>query len=444
MALAAVAAAGPIDGRSVHGGDRSADAARTRAEIERKSRDIKKKVADQQRDVRQRLNLPDPTGAAARAPSAKPNPSPHGAARQSGGDPLSSNLNRPDPRAVANKSRPGRQKMPVEYSPRRGQEFAFLVEMSTHQGGVHQQWIGTPYFTAIFSDVGRSFAEMLCIGNLACRIRSSPDRPWVPAPLDDIELPQRFMFGPHGVLNTETTGLFDEHTLPVQLSAILPLEELIFPRLPIFSDGPKNESTTRTRFYLRGGQKDMFGIATTTDLDGEFRRKSSIEEENSTNPRIVNERTFHCDSPDVGLSFPQVGSMDAGEGMIVNVDLDYLLELGEDVRLTAKVRRLSGSDLEAARTVALKKLPPADWPAYFKRIPAESDRFGLRLPRSEDDIPLGQPISVSIQITERDARGSRDYLAQAISGAPQGKIRVRLEGSQEELNVSPSSVRLPK
>jgi hypothetical protein len=53
-------------------------------------------------------------------------------------------------------------------------------------------------------------------------------------------------------------------------------------------------------------------------------------------------------------------------------------------------------------------------------------------------------LSVSFDINERDARGSRDYLARTITGAPEGKVRVRLDGSSEELDVNPSDVRLPK
>lgn len=444
MALAAFAVTAHFDGLSLCADDASTSAARTRAEIERKSREIRRKVEDHQREVRQRLNLPDPNTAGKGAASSKPNPSPLSSSPLPSPGTLRKDRSLPDPRTIARTSPSGMKKNPVEYSPKRGQEFAFLVEMSTREGGLQKQWSGTPYFTGIFSDVGRSFAEVLCIGNLACRIRSSPNRPWSRASIEDIELPQRFMFGSHGVLNGSTASLFDEHTLPLQLSALLPLEELIFPELPMFSDNPRNESKSSSTFYLRGGQKNFFGDSSFSTLNGEFRRKCCIEQEDSSTPQIVNERAFHCASPDVGLSLRQVGTIDAREGMIMNVDLDYLLELGEDVPLKVRVRRLSGTDLEAARAEALKKLPPARWPAYFKRVPAESDNFGLRLPRSADDIPAGQPISVSIAINERNAHGSRDYLARAIAGAPQGKVRVRLEGSQEELDVSPSSIHLPK
>jgi len=51
---------------------------------------------------------------------------------------------------------------------------------------------------------------------------------------------------------------------------------------------------------------------------------------------------------------------------------------------------------------------------------------------------------VSIDITERNARGARNYLARTIAGAPDNKVRLRLDGSNEEMDVSPSDLRLPK
>ena len=419
-----------------------ADSARTRAEIERKSREIKKKVEDhrkqvgaRQRATREQLNLPEPSSTAPSGSTAKPS--------LSSAEERRKNLKLPD-RSLNKSSLPGMTKNEVRYAPKRGQEFAFRVEMAADEGGLDKQWIGTPYFAAIYSDVRSSFAEMFCIGSLGCRVRSSVARPWTAVPTEDIEFPQRFMFGSCGVLGTETTGLFDEHTLPLQLSAILPPEELIFPRLPIFSDSPHNESKSRTKFYLRGGRSNLIGITPIKDLEGEFRRVCRVEQETSSTPRIVNERGFRCPSEDIGLSLQQVGTIDAREGMIVNVDLDYLLELGEEVRVTVKVRRLWGSDLEAARSVAFKKLPPDEWPSYFRRIPADASDFGMKIQRSESDIAANQRVSVSIDIKERDAHGSRDYLGQTIAGAPTGKIRVRLEGSNEELDVHPSDVRLPK
>jgi hypothetical protein len=147
---------------------------------------------------------------------------------------------------------------------------------------------------------------------------------------------------------------------------------------------------------------------------------------------------------EVGLSLRQVGTIDPREGMILSVDMEYLLELEGEVPVKVKVRRLYGDDLAAAKAKALQKLPPAKWPDYYRRIPADGAAFGMRMPRSATDIPVGQRVAVSIDITERNARGARNYLARTIAGAPDKKIRIRLDGSDEELDVSPSDVRLPK
>jgi hypothetical protein len=423
------------------------DPAKTRAEIERKSRELKKKVDDrlkeaeaQRRAVRERLNLRAPSSAAASSSTAKSSPPNAEESRK--------NSKLREPRSPGKPSLAGLTPNEVHYAPKRGQEFAFRVEMKAEEGGLEKQWVGTPYFASIYSDVGAdvriSFAEMFCIGKLACCVRSSVGRPWTAIPTEDIEFPERFLFGPLCVLGTETTGLFDEHTLPFQISAVMPPEELIFPRLPIFSDSARNESTTRTRFYLRGGPSNLMGVVPTKDLDGEYRRVCRVEQESSPTPRIINERAFHCPAEDVGLSLRQVGTIDAREGMITSVDLDYLLELGEEVRVTVTVRRLFGSDQEAARTAAFAKRPPDKWPPYFHRVPADASEFGLKIPRSESDVPPNQRVSVSIAIRERDMHGFRSYLARTVPGAPAGKIRVRLEGSSEELDVHPSDVRLPK
>jgi hypothetical protein len=88
--------------------------------------------------------------------------------------------------------------------------------------------------------------------------------------------------------------------------------------------------------------------------------------------------------------------------MILSVDIEYLLELRDEVPVNVKVRRLYGDDLATAKAKALKKLPPSKWPDYFRRIPADASEFGLRLARSASEIPVGQRVSVSIDINERD------------------------------------------
>jgi len=421
------------------GSDPAFEAAR--AESERKGRELKKKFEEHRKEVeakqgaaRQRLKFPDP-------PAAK-------AKRLADLEELKKELPVRDPataRASFGKSTtPGMTKNPVEYTAKRGDEFAFLVEITAQDGGTQKQWRGTPYFAGVYSDVGRSFAELFCIGTLACRVRSSADRPWSSASIDDIEFPQRWMVGSTGILGAATTSLFDEPTLPLGMSAILPIEELIFPDLPMFSDSPRNETKESSTFYLRGGQKNLFGDVPTQSLPGESRRVCRMEQEASAMPRIINERSFQPPSSGIGLSYKQVGVINAREGMIQSVDMEYLLNLDGRVPATVKVRRLSGEDLAQARTEALKRLPKTHWPAYFRRIPADDRGLAPRVPRSAGEIPLGQRACISIDINERCAHGSRDYLGQTIAGAPPKKVRVRLDGSNEELDVDPSDIRVTK
>src|SRR5690242_16904609 len=101
--------------RTLYGDDRSANAARTRAEIERKSREIKKTVEEQQRKVRQRLNLPESASGGASLPSTKPV-----ASSPPRADTSRKNSKLPDSRAGARTPPPGMTKNSVRYSPRRG------------------------------------------------------------------------------------------------------------------------------------------------------------------------------------------------------------------------------------------------------------------------------------------------------------------------------------
>jgi hypothetical protein len=455
VSAAAFIAAGGAE-RSLFGADAKADAAKRRAEIERKSQEIKKKaeehrqhVQEQQRAVRERLGVQDPAGGTAAGTPATTTTTTTTTSSPTSAEELRKKLNLPEPKSAVRA--PGRSttafgmtKTSVAYAPKRGQEFAFLVEILAREAGMQKQWIGKPYFATIYSDVGPSFAEMFCIGSLTSRIRSSADRPWTTASTEDIEFPEKWLFGSFGVLGGETTSLFDEPTLPLQLSAIIPLEELIFPRMPLFSDNPADDKTTASKYYVRGGKPNSLGYSPITDLDGEIHRVCRVEDESSATPRIVNERSFSCPDKEISFSLRQVGIFDAKEGMILSVDIDYLLELEGKVPAKVKVRRLYGDDLAAARAEALQKLPLSKWPAYYRRVPADTAEFSPRFPRTAGEVRAGQRVSVSIAVNERNAKGSRDFLARALDGGAEDKVRVRLDGSGEELDVSPTRIRLPK
>ena len=419
--------------------DPAADAARTRAEIDRKSREIKKKVEDRhregearQKEIRARLKWGTSGGPASGAASPSTTTSNLPASRSSAGQGIPSWADR--------KPLPGMTKHLIGYCPKRGQDYAFKVEMASSDGPRRKQWVGTIYFAGIYSDLRSGAGEMFCIGRLDCSARSSPEAAWSTIPDEAVNFPQHFRFCSLGVLNAETTTLFQKHTLPVQLSAILPLEELLFPPIPMFTDSPHNESNKPDTFYLRRSETNLVGLQTTTTLNGQSHRLSRVEQETSATPRIVNQRSFLCPSENVGISFEQVGTFDAKDGMVVNVDLDYLLEMQDDVRLLARIRRLYGNDLANARSAALQQLPISEWPAYFKRIPAEPDQFEIGFVRSSSEVQNGECVSVAVDYSDRNSGGSRSYLARSLGAGQGDKLRVRLDGSNEEIEAHHTSV----
>jgi hypothetical protein len=435
LALAAIPGATLV----ARAADPAADAARTRAEIDRKSREIKKKVEDQHRDVearqkeiRARLKWGTSAGAASSAASTGTNASSLPTAGPSAEQGLPSWADR--------KPLPGMTKHLIGYSPKRGQDYAFKVEMASADGPRRKQWVGTVYFAGIYSDLRSGAGEMFCIGRLDCSARSSPEAAWSTIADEAVNFPQHFRFSSLGVLNAETTTLFQKHTLPVQLSAILPLEELIFPPIPMFTDSPHNESNKPDTFYLRRSETNLVGLPTTTTLNGQSHRLCRVEQETSATPRIVNQRSFLCPSEDVGLSFEQVSTFDAKDGMVVNTNLNYLLEMQDDVRLLTRIRRLYRNDLANARSAALERLPMSEWPAYFKRIPAEPDQFEIGFVRSSTEVQNGECVSVSLDYSDRNSRGSRSYLARSLGAADGDKLRVRLDGSNEEVEARHTSV----
>jgi hypothetical protein len=396
--------------------------------MERKGRELKKKVDDRHRDVearqkeiRDRLK----SGVAG--------------ATEAGGAPNSIAGQGPASKTVR-KPWPGMTKSLIGYSPKRGQDYAFKVEMASADGPRRKQWVGTLYFAGIYSDLRSGSGEMFCIGRLDCSARSSSEAAWLAIPDEAINFPQHFRFCSMGVLNAETASFFQKHTLPLQLSAILPLEELIFPPIPMFSDGRHNDTHGPDTFYLRQSDKNMLGVQTTTTLKGQSNRLCRVEDETSSMPRLVNRRSFLCPSENIGLSFEQIGNFDAKDGMIVNTDLDYLLEMQDEIRLLARIRRLYGNDLAAARAEALEELPIAEWPAYFKRISADPADFEIGFVHSSAEVAFGERVSVSIEYNDRNSRGFRRYLGRSIGPKDSDNLRIRLEGSDEEVEAHHTSV----
>jgi hypothetical protein len=396
-----------------------ADLEKSRADAERRSREIRERVEKAQRETRARLNLP-----AEGTDPARPS-TPSGAS--------------PAP----TRSSPSRfQPCPLAYRPVRGRDYAFRVEMTATPDPT--EWKGDVYLKGIFADSGGGPAEMYCIGRLEARRWVEAKQEWYPSPAEDVVFPELIRFNPNAVLNTETTGMFDDHTLPMQMSAILPVERLIFPDLPRFAGDP-DDSRSDTTFYIRTESSSPILLGPQlTELKGERRRLVRVDNETSSSPRAVNLEGFFCADKGMGMKFQQSAAFDVAGGMVAGSTLDFTLQWEREFRMRVVVSRLAGAELAAAKQAALERMPVARWPTCVLRTPAAHDDYEIGLVHSASEFRPGDPVSVAVSIDDRNVHGSRDYAATVAGIVDDRHIRARLEGSGELVDVGIGSVHRKK
>ncbi len=395
-----------------------ADIEQSRAEIERKSREIRERVEKSLRESRSRLKLPP-------ASSATPTPPPASA------------LSTPD------KSSPSRfEPCPLAYRPVRGRDYAFRVEMTATPE--QMKWTGDIYLKGIFPDSGGAPAEMFCIGRLEASRWLEGKQEWHRIPGEDVPFPDLVRFNPNAVLNTETAGMFDDHTLPMQMSAILPVEQLIFPDQPMFANDPRDSRYDST-FYIRTESSSPILLGPQlTELKGECRHLVRIENEQGAHPRVINLEGFYCADKQMGMKFEQKAAFDVAGGMVGSSTLDYTLQWERDSRMRVVVSRLGGDELAAAKQAALQRVPIARWPAYFLRTPAGHGDYEIGPVGSTSELKRGDPVSVAVPIDDRNVHGSRDYAATVAGIVDDRQIRARIEGSGELVDVGTGSVHRKK
>jgi hypothetical protein len=302
------------------------------------------------------------------------------------------------------------------------------------------KWSGDVYLKGIFSDSGGAPAEVFCIGRLEARRWLEAKQEWHRIPGEDVQFPQQISFNPSGVLNTETAGMFDDHTLPMQMSAILPVEQLIFPDLPMFANDPRDSRHDST-FYIRTESSTPFlPLGELTELKGESRHVVRVENEHGAQPRVINLEGFFCEAKQMGMKFQQTASFDVAGGMVAGSTLDFTLQWERDFRMQVTVTPLRGDDLVAAKQAALERVPVARWPAYFLRTPAGHDAYEIGLVRSTSELKPGDAVSVAVSIDDRNVHGSRDYVATVAGIVDDRHIRARIDGSGELIDVGIGSI----
>lgn len=390
------------------------DPAKTRAELERRAKELRERADKATRDARSRLKLPESSGARPNLPTPAATRSPAGA---------QSTRSRIEP-------------SPLAYRPVRGRDYAFRVEMATGSGDDRMKWTGDVYLKGIFTD---SPGEMYCIGRLAAYRWIEPRQEWHRLATEDIVFPEHVRFAASGVLGTETTGLFDNHTLPMQMSAILPVEQLLFPDLPVHADSPTDLRGDAT-FYIRSEPSGPFALfPDLTELKGETRRVVRVDDERSSRPKVVNSYGFFCAEREMGMKYQQSAAFDVSGGMVAGSTLEFTLQWERDFRMHVDVQPLAGDGLAAAKQAALERVPYSRWPTYLRRTPADHQDYEIGFPRSASELRPDQPLAVSVA-NDRHASDTRLYAATVDRILDNRRIRARLDGSDELVEVALTSL----
>ena len=310
------------------------------------------------------------------------------------------------------------------YKFQRGQEFAMQVEISLGKS----RWVGTPYFRVIFDESTGGPPDLLAIGNLHA-YRDFGDGQWRHIRKDDIEMPELFRFIQVGVVNTGTADGFGGHILPLQMSAVIPFKEIFFPDLPWFTDGMNESSTGKQTMYATGVPSFTADTVRSTACQGD-----------------VITYKYGCYSKDVniGLKYVQTSQFNKSEGMVRASTIDYTLRWDAERSAKITTRRLYGSQLAAARDAALTARPQEQWPKEMLRVPCESDGYEITGAKSVSEMHTGQRVCFGEYTTGKNAKFVRNYQATVIGVVSDGKVRIKLDGSHEEIDVKPDRIHVPK
>ncbi len=338
----------------------------------------------------------------------------------------------------------------LRYSPKRGAEYAYRVEMNTQQTDGRKQWIGHVYCRGIYSSDDGSPAEIVVIGKLFCFLHDRADSNGADgkahrAADEDVEFPRHMRIGPYGVYDAHAGRAFPFRgvELPMLMSTILPIEELIFPDVPVFYKSGGEESRGRQTCTIVGS--DLRTSRGFKRVTADVYRFKKTENEGSRLPKVTRIVSLTCPDDPVGMGFRQVGLFDVREGMPTDSNMDYELRWNDEKQMKVTVRRQRGAQLAAIRTAVLQKYPIAQWPAEMKRVPVRPEQRELGFPDGgARGLKRGQRLAVTISISTGSIQSSRTYLARVLRAVSEDDVLVRLDGSNEEREFDYRSVHLLK
>ena len=312
-----------------------------------------------------------------------------------------------------------------KYALRRGQEFAFDVQLGSKSAG-DARWSGRPYVRVLYPHQNQMPALVMVIGKLECSEPTTSG--WVRNSNGDIRFPDFLWVTQQGPLTTTLATPQSPHRLPRQMSAIFPYEELLFPRLP-----HNNELDHRS------GSATCY-LSTSGELTGATRTSIDLTR-NAAGSRVVCSSGFYCVAKETGLKFEQSTNFDPKDTLPIDSTVNYTLRSKGDWTLTSTIRRLRGDEVAVARQVSSEAFPKKGLPKFLGRVPVELDQIPETFPQPGSALRMGERVLCADTFLVENHRIVYWFYGRLVRHLDERRALVRLDGSEEFLEANYSSIK---
>lgn len=403
----------------------------TKAEMDRKLRDLKKdgeemrrRIETQQRETRAKLNIPESKATTAKSASTSASSatqkSPLTQTSMSAATSASASA------GTSSKLPPVERfdrliRSPFEYRFQRGLEFAFEVQLQPKTDS-EPRWVGRPYVRVMYPHHDNMPALVMVLGKLEC-IRPDGTR----LPKQDISLPTDLWISSTGPLQKTLASMLTPHVLPRQMSSIFPYEQLLFPAVPQFTNSPLDHSEGEATRYLMGnsGMSELKGAAShALDLKQESGKFRTIQTDG-----------YLSQQGKIGQKCQQISVFNAQDTMLSNSSIDYTLRWNGDHEIQGSVQRLSGSEVSAARDKALTSTDLSKLPKKLWRVPVDPKKVSGPFIKSTRQIAVNETVLVTQTFSVQSSNLLYTFRGQVLKVLSDDRALVKLEGSSEEIEV---------
>ncbi len=388
----------------------------TKAEMERKQRELQKKVEEHRREVERQLKSPRSSSSSqATQPTSKQS--------------STTARNAQPTKGAASQF----ERCPQAYRLQRGQEFAFDIHVTSSTQN-DARWAGRPYLKVMYSTDTHSHqpALVMVFGKLKCERFLFGE--WAEASEEDITLPETLWVSEHGSLRRTTASILTQHKLPRQMSAIFPYEELLIPNLPMFVDSKVDNFEGSETRYISGGLSVM------QELKGMGSRVLKVTTSGGRNTAYL-QAGFLCPEKNIGQKVTQVSEFDPRDSMLSSSQIDYTLRWHGESSLRFNIKRLPAQEVPATRDAASANVNLAKLPKYLWRVPVDSRDVGLQFIRTTSEVRPQELVNVSMPFSIDGSSLSYPFLGRVVQVLNDQRALVRLEGSQEEIDVNHTAIK---